>query len=263
MSARAVAHAGTRGRLRLVFGASGGRTALLGQFSAAPLHSQRALYLGPGGMAHVYAMSSSGGILRGDSHRIDVEVREGAAARVATQGATRIYGMDGGSAEQRVRARVLAGAYLELVPDPIIPYRGSRFRQRTELVVHEGAAAVCSEVVAPGRVAMGESLEYDELDLGTRAVSADGAPLVTDSAVLRPAKLAQFGVLGGRRAFGTAYVLCPGAGRLLPRVAELVSGCGGASELPGGAGLLVRVLGDEAMEKVRQVAAAVRAFRLG
>lgn len=260
---KAAAHAGTRGRLRLAFGLDGRRTVLREQFSEAPLHSQRALYLGPGGMAHVYVMSSSGGILRGDSHRIDVEVGAGAAARLATQGATRIYGMDGGSAEQSIRIEVFEGGYLELVPDPVIPYGGSRFSQYTELVMHGGAAAVCTEVVSPGRVAMGESLGYDLLRLDTRAVSGDGAPLVTDSAVLRPGSLEQFGVLGGRRAFGTAYVLCPGSAQLLPRVSELVSGCGGASELHGGAGLLVRVLGDDAAEKVRRVASLVRAFRLG
>ena len=257
------AHAGTRGRLRLAFGLDGRRTVLREQFSEAPLHSQRALHLGPGGMAHVYAMSSSGGILRGDSHRIDVEVGAGAAARLATQGATRIYGMDGGSAEQSIRIEVFEGGYLEMVPDPVIPYGGSRFRQDTEIVMHGGAAAVCTEVVSPGRVAMGESLEYDLLRLATRAVSAGGAPLLTDSAVLRPGSLEQFGVLGGRRAFGTAYVLCSGSAELLPRVSELVSGCGGASELPGGAGLLVRVIGGESAQKVRQVASLVRAFRLG
>lgn len=258
-------HAGTRGRLRLEFGLDGEKTVLLGQFSEPPLHSQRALHLGPGGMAHAYAMSSSGGVLRGDEHRVEIVVRRGAAARVTTQGATRIYGMDGGEASQSVRARVFEGAYLELAPDPIIPYGGSRFSQETELVVHEGAAAVCTEVVASGRHAMGESFEYDALRTRTRAVDARGAPLMTDAAVLGPGGTERFGVLGGHRTFGAAYVLCPGreTGALLPQLAELVSGCGGASELPGGAGLLVRVLGDRSLEKVRAAASAVRDFRLG
>lgn len=259
------AHAGIRGRLRLVFGLDGAKTVLAEQLSEAPLHSQRALYLGPDGMAHVYAMSSSGGILRGDNHRIEVVVRGGAAARVTTQGATRIYGMDGGEASQSVRAEVFEGAYLELAPDPIIPYGGSRFSQDTEIVVHEGAAAVCTEVITSGRVAMGESLEYDLLRTKTRAVGADGAPRMTDVAVLEPGRLERFGVLGEHRTFGTAYVLCPKkeADALLPDVAQLVSGCGGASALPGGAGLLARVLGGGSLEAVRAVAAAVRAFRLG
>lgn len=259
------AHAGTRGRLRLVFGQDGGKTVLTEQLSEAPLHSQRALHLGPGGMAHMYAMSSSGGILRGDDHRIEVAVRGGAAARVTTQGATRVYGMDGGEASQSIRAEVFEGAYLELAPDPIIPYGGSRFSQDTEIVMHEGAAAVCTEVVTSGRVAMGESFEYDLLRTRTRAVDAGGAPRMTDAAVLEPGRLGRFGVLGKHRTFGTAYVLCSKqeTDALLPDAARLVSGCGGASALPGGAGLLARVLGDESLEKVRAVAAAVRAFRLG
>ena len=262
MSAR---HAGTRGRLRLVFGLDGQKTVLREQFSEAPLHTQRALYLGPGGMAHAYAMSSSGGILRGDRHRIEVSVRAGAAVRLTTQGATRVYGMDGGEASQSVRAEVFGGAYLELAPDPVIPYGGSRFSQETELVMHEGATAVSTEVIAPGRAAMGESLEYDLLRTRTRAVSAGGAPLMTDAALLQPDRLARFGVLGEHRTFGTAYVLCgkEAAEALLPCMVRLAAGRGGASLLPGGAGILVRVLGEDALERVRAVESAVRAFRLG
>ena len=251
------AAAAARGRLRVVLESDGGRTVLREQFSAPPLHVQRAIYCEESleDMAHLYLMSSSGGILRGDRHRIEMVLGRDALAHVTTQGATRIYGMDGGRASQRTEITLGEGSYLEFIPDQIIPYAGSRFSQETVITAHKGASAVCSEVISPGRTAMGESFEYGSLFTRTRVVGGDGTPRFTDAAEMSPSAMRSFGVLGGSGAgtaatVGTAYVLCgaESAPELLHRILPRVSGLGGASITADGAGILVRLLGGDAAD---------------
>ena len=245
---------GKNGRLRAAFGlAGGGRTALVDVECEVPLAAQRAMYCdGPGGPAYLYVASVSGGLLQGDRCDVRIAAGRGAAAHVTTQGATRVYGMDADYAAQRVSVTAGEGSYLEIVPDQIIPYAGSRFCQSTDIEVREGAAVVCSEVVASGREAMGESFRYDVCCLRTAAFDGGGAPLLADAACLEPGRGGQsaLGAMGGRTAVGTVYVLAPrkAVRPLYERAAALLEGCAGvsagASRLRGDAGLLVRILGD-------------------
>lgn len=249
-----VGQAGKTGYLGLVFCTRGGRTVIGEQTSEVPLCVQRAMYCDESvpGMAYAYVASVSGGILQGDRYRIDVTMRRGSAAHVTTQGATRIYGMDSDSATQMIGITLEDDSYLEFVPDQIIPYRNSRFYQRTNLTVHDGATLVCSEVVTPGRTAMGESFEYDVCHLRTRAENQDGSLRLLDAASLEPKRrdLLRYGVLGGHAVVGSVYVLTdrarvPG---LYEETSSLLAGLdgvqGGASRARDDAAILVRLLGD-------------------
>ena len=243
---------GKTGVLRVAFHDDGaGKTVISDQFSKVPLHAQRAMHYDDScpGMAHMYIASVSGGILQGDKYRIDIAVGKGAMAHVTTQGATRVYGMDHGMAVQQVSAKLEDGAYLEFVPDQIIPYGGSRFRQETSLQVHDSATAVCSEIVAPGRVAMGEAFEYDLCHLKIRAANQDNVLRLIDAARLEPKRqrLGSFGVMGKHAIVGSAYILTrKNVQRLHDKINASISAnadiAGGASTARGG-GLLVRVLG--------------------
>ncbi len=250
----AVGKAGKKGALRLVFQRDGGGKTFIGeQFSEVPLHAQRALYCDERcpGMAHLYIVSASGGILQGDRYRIDITMKRGSMAHVTTQGATRIYGMDSNSAVQAVNVTLEEGAYLEFVPDQIIPYGGSRFYQETNLSVHDSATMVYSEIITPGRVAMGEAFEYDACYVKTRATNQEKILRFTDAANLEPKKqrLASFGVLGDSSVAGSVYILTEGKNvrDLHGRIRGVVSGggvSGGASVMRDGNGLLVRILGS-------------------
>lgn len=261
------------GKLRLVFRADprSGRTVLAEQLAEAPFCVQRALHydMGCPGMAHVYIASISGGILQGDAHSIRITVGAGALAHVTTQGATRIYGMDSGAAEQDIVVTLGEDSYMEMVPDQIIPYGGSRFRQRTILSVHDSATLICSEIVTPGRVAMGESFEYNLCHLETRAYNHERVLRLVDIARIEPGKqrLASNGVLGDRAVAGSVYVLtAPSRSvRLHAAINDLISESaeisGGASVIRGNAGLLVRVLADRtepARDAILKIAASVR-----
>ena len=284
-----VGRPGKTGMLRVDLARDGasGRTVIRRLRCRPPLHVQRALHCGDGddggnnnnnnnnsngrppGPACVYIASTSGGILQGDRYRIDIGVGEGARAHVTTQGATRVYGMDSDYATQAVNVTVGDGAYLELVPDQIIPYRDSRFYQEATLNVHSNATVVYAEVITPGRVAMGESFAYDVCHLKTVATDQDGNYRFVDVASIQPGTrdVSSLGVLGGHRVVGSAYILArrrdvPG---LYARIGEAISGngdvFGGVTVMKDDSGLLARVLGDGTEAVKGAILDAVAALR--
>lgn len=251
-----VGKTGKNGYLKAVFeDDSRGRTVVREQFSQAPLHMHRALYHDRHcpGMAYLYVMSTSGGILQGDRYRMDITLRKDSMVHVTTQGATRIYGMNANWATQMVNVTLESGAYMELVPDQIIPYKGSRFHQSVSLNVHESAVLVCSEMVAPGRVAMGESFAYDVCHLKTAARNHMGVPRFVDIADMEPSwqEMASLGVMGGHDMVGSVYILAPRQDVLKledlihARISRGGNYSAGVSRMKGDSGLLVRILGDQ------------------
>jgi len=73
------------------------KTYIKSLLSKAPFLIQKAMYPDTGypHFAHIYMMSSSGGILQGDEQKIDVAMGRNSAARITTQSATKIYKMEG------------------------------------------------------------------------------------------------------------------------------------------------------------------------
>jgi len=137
----------------------------------------------------VHLNNVSGGVLAGDRLALDVEVEAGAAAQITTTGATRLYRHRVGAAdsEQRARFSVGDGAILEYLPDPVIPYAGSRHKQRTEIRLGRGSTLFWWEILAPGRHAAGELFAFERLRVQTEVYAGPRAVLREDY-LLEPAR---------------------------------------------------------------------------
>ena len=135
----------------------------------------------------VHLNNISGGVLAGDRLALDVEVEERAAAQITTTGATRLYRHRAGAAdsEQRTRFSVGDDGLLEYLPDAVIPYRGSRHVQGTEIRLGRRATLFWWEVLAPGRLAAGERFAFDRLRVQT-AVYAGLRPILQEDYLLNP-----------------------------------------------------------------------------
>jgi urease accessory protein len=235
-----------------------GKTVVKEQYSKIPLFTQRALYLEESlpSMAYIYIMSPSGGILQGDRYRMDIVLKNKACAHITTQGATRVYRMERNYATQIVNVVVDEGCYLEFVPDQIIPFRDSRFYQTVNLKVHDNGTMIYSEMIVPGRVASGESFQYDICYMKALAKNQKDMLRFIDIAILEPKKrnLNTVGILGTFDVVGSTYILTKA-----DYVKELRDGInsglqkfthfsGGASILPYNSGLIVRMLGNVASD---------------
>jgi urease accessory protein len=235
-----------------------GKTVVKEQYSKVPLFTQRALYLEESlpSMAYIHIMSPSGGILQGDRYRMDIVLKNKACAHITTQGATRVYRMERNYATQIVNVFVDDGSYLEFIPDQIIPYRDSRFYQTVNLKVHDNGTMIYSEMIVPGRVASGESFQYDICYMKALAKNQKDTLRFIDVAILEPKKrnLKTFGILGTFDVVGSTYILTK-ADYVKELKDEINSGLhkfthisGGASILPYNSGVIVRMLGNVASD---------------
>ncbi|MET3862188.1 urease accessory protein [Dietzia sp. 2505] len=259
-----------------------GRTVLAGRYQKSPLQVMRSLYVDPV-LPHVpvtYLMSTGGGVVGGDRLDIDVRLADGAHAVITTQAATRIHRMDAGFATQNVALTLGSGSVCEWVPDPLIPYAGSRFQQRLRATVPEDAVLVVSDVLTAGRVARGERWAVDALVSQVELSRPDGTPVVVDTTRIVGGE-GGVGpdddmVTGGSDAVGTLFVLAPGPATDLAVSMRAAIGSSesvrwgevrcGVSTLPEGCGAWARVVGGtpEAVEAaVRAVWSAARGHVLG
>lgn len=269
-----------------------GRTVLADRYQKSPLQVMRPLYVDPV-LPHVpvtYLMSTGGGVVGGDRLDIDVRMADRSHSVITTQAATRIHRMDAGFATQDVALTLGAGAVCEWVPDPLIPYAGSRFQQRLRATIPEDAVLVVSDVLTAGRVARGERWAVDALVSQVELARPDGTPVVVDTTRIMGRAGAGVGagvgagqtgpdddmVTGGSDAIGTLFVLAPGPAADLAASMRAAIGSSvgvrwdevrcGVSTLPEGCGAWARVVGGspEAVDAaVRAVWSAARKHVLG
>ncbi|WP_326835493.1 urease accessory protein UreD [Amycolatopsis rhabdoformis] len=245
---------GKLGVLDLALAPRGGTTRVVRQYQRAPLHIYRPIHLDPHrpDMAFVFLQQQGDGFVQGDRYRVDVDCADGSAVHLTTQASTKVYGARDNYATQLLNLRAGAGAVLEYLPDPVVPFRGSRLYQRTTVTLAPDATVLLGEVLLPGRVARGETHCYDLYRAELEARRTDGALLFADTLRLRPGGAGDPGspaTLGGYQVVGSFTAL---SDRMPP--AELVAALraelapvpevfAGVSELPAGCGAGVRVLG--------------------
>lgn len=269
---------GKVGRVSLRFARRGDRTVLADLYRQAPLLVQRALYWDEAmpEMACVFVLTTSGGVLQGDRLRIDLALEPGAWAHVTTQSAMKIQAMDANYAAQ-VQDIVLAeDAYLEYLPEPIIPYRNSRFITHTRLTLPESATVVYAEIQLPGRKYHrdGEIFQYDLFSSTVVGARPAGPDLFVEKFRIEPDRFGvdRLGVMNDFHVFATVLLLTAPdrAEEVLDRTPPIGDPTGplaaGANRLPNQAGLIYRVLGMETepvRAQVRQFCADARRAVVG
>ena len=266
-----------------------GRTALGAQSFRAPVHIGKGHWDGDTGTLTVHTVNATAGLFAGDAVDWRVCVEPGARLRLVSPSATRVFrharpGLEGKSGEDARTDQTFhvggAGAWLEVRPEGFIPHAGSRHRQTVRLDVESGGAALLCEIIAPGRVASGESWVFERLRWALD-ISHAGRPVVRERWDLQPAQRPESLAgwrLEGRGGFAAApfhaslYLIGAGAQALDGLQEEDAGGSSGpgsvcwigASRLSGGAGWMVKVLaadGAVLRRTLRKVRAALLAAR--
>lgn len=268
----AVGRPGKVGLLELAFEKIAGRTELTGHYQKSPLQIMRPLYFDPArpDLAVTFLMSTGGGILQADRLRTDLRCGADTAVHLTTQAATKVYRMEHDYATQLVNLTAGPRAYVEYLPEPVIPFVDSRLYQRTVLTVDPDATVLAGETVLAGRLARGERNAYRVFASDLEVRRPDGELVALDTVRLEPSPTGGGGVTGpavlaGHDVMSSLYVLSPLAppGRIADVLHEAVAGCGrssggllyGVSVLPQDSGAWLRLLGSD----TRAVAAALRA----
>jgi urease accessory protein len=249
------------------------KTVITKQFSQVPLQIQRAVYPENSlpGMAYLYIISPSGGILQGDRYKTDIIMKNNAVSHITTQGATRIYSMNSNSASQMVNITLDENCYLEYIPDQIIPYQNSRYYQKVNLNIHDDATLIYSEVLTPGRIAMNESFDYDICYLRTYCKNQNKKFRCLENMKIEPKKydMKTKGVLGKYNIVGTVYVLTKKD--KIQKLDEIINEkiekseliTSGTSILPNESGIIVKILGNNTENIFEKIYDIVKVTRKG
>ena len=142
-----------------------GRTSLGDQSVRAPFHISKPYWDEDARTLVVQVVNPTAGILAGDRLESEIRVDPGASVLMTTPSASRVFRMADGAAESRQRLVVANGAWLEVLPEPLVPHRGSRFRQVTEVDIEPAGGLFYVDQIMPGRLGFGEAWTWTELRL--------------------------------------------------------------------------------------------------
>lgn len=222
-----------------------------------PLIVQQELYFDAEmpGMPCVYILSSGAANVDGDRYAIDIALKKGAMAFISSGAATKLAEMKNNYSGMKQTITLEENAYLEYLPEPVIPCRHSRYISDTKIVIDASAAMFYSEIYMPGRkyYREGELFAYDVLSVCAHAQRPDGEQLFREKFVIEPVRgyVRSLGVMDFYDVFANVIVLAPKekADEIYERTEAFIDRqkrlAQGITRLPGNAGLLFRALGME------------------
>lgn len=249
---------GKHGYLNLGFELDGsGKSIMRDLDRRAPLIVQQELYFDEElpEMPCVYILSSGGPNVDGDRYCQNFTLRKGAMAFISTGAATKLAEMKRNYSGLEQNIVLEEDAYLEYLPEPIIPCRNTRFISDTSITIHPTASLFYSEIFMPGRKYYkdGELFAYDILSVCCHAARPDNEQLFREKFIIDPkvTDVRQTGIMHGYDVFANVVVLTPpdkaaeiydATEPFIDRERQLAAGI---THLPNGAGLLYKVLGME------------------
>lgn len=165
-------------------------------------------YLQNDAQACYYIMNPGGGYVDGDQYKIDLQLSKQAELLLTTQSATKIYKSPNRPVTQEVNVTLKEGSLLEYLPDPIIGYRNSGYKQTTVVNMEQGTCYIATDIITSGWDSEGHLFSYNLLDLHTQ-VNYEGSLVVLDHIRLTPGSqsISSIGLLEGYTHFGTMLVI--------------------------------------------------------
>ncbi|MEH6499009.1 MAG: urease accessory protein UreD [Pseudoalteromonas distincta] len=239
-----------------------GVTFLARQQVGYPFHVGRVLRRAadPGPMATVLLQSCSGGVFEGEDLGLEVSVGANAMVHLSTGASTIVHSMQKNSAHQRVSLQVGKNAILEYLPKPTILFSGAQFTNEVEVSLDEQASLILWDVcLSHGPDGNPERFGYYRNVIRVR--DEHGHLKILDRMCIQGADLseAKIGVNGGLGTFGTLFIVTRkvNSSVLIESMRNVMfedaENYAGASELPGGIGVCVRVLAKSAAGITKQL----------
>ncbi len=258
---------GKHGRLVMHFELdSEGRSVMRRLERRTPYIVQRELYFDEAmpEMPCVYILSSGGPQIDGDRYEMEVSIARNAFAHISTGAATKVAEMRHNFAGTTQRFTLGEGAYLEYLPEPLIPCRNARLAMSTRITAAPTATMLYAGILSSGRrhYGAGERFAYDLVMIETTAERPSGTLLAKESMVVKP-KERHPAIIGAMEHYDLyANVLLitePHHAESVYEATPPLSGNGimaAATRLPNRCGLSYKILGSDT-EPVKR---AVRAF---
>lgn len=170
--------------------------------------------------AVVIASSYGGGLVAGDEVSVEINLGSEATAYFGTQASTKVYrSLSGRGCRQQLTVTAAEDAAIAVLPDPVVPFAGSRYEQRQRFDLHPAASLILLDWFTAGRSARGERWAFEsyaarnDIYVGERHLLADAVRLDSGlSPIDAPHRTGRFGcfatlVLVGPRLAKSASML--------------------------------------------------------
>lgn len=228
-------------RLELALVSRDGKTYMDRRLTKNQLSVSRPLGISPG-MESFYLINTAGGIVQGDRLDTRITLGKGCRAHIMTQSANKIYGMERNCAVQRTSIEMKEGAYLEYVPEPSIPYAGSRSFQLNKVKLHKNSMMFYWDIAYPGRYGRNEEFGCD-VYYSCLEIYVGKEPALIDTVLMDPDRQdpKKAGIMGGNRFFANVYVYADDYNKF-EKSLEKQSHCVNHAGI-----LIIRILGNDSL----------------
>ncbi len=228
------------------------RTFIKNLKTKSPILVQKALYSDPSNpnKAHIYLMSSAGGMLQGDTLKIDITARKNTETYVTTQAATKIYKSENQNCCQHVKILVQKDSFLEYLPKQIIPHKHAKFFQDVNIRIDTSSTLIYSEIISAGRIAYGEKFDFNSVRLRFNCTDQNGGILFSESSNLEPQnnKTKFNSLFGNQNLYSVIYIVSQkiDSEKLCLQIYEFfkTNSLIGCSQLPNNSGVVIRILSN-------------------
>ncbi|ELU16965.1 hypothetical protein CAPTEDRAFT_102157 [Capitella teleta] len=120
----------------------------------------------------IYPIFYGGGLVEGDCTDVTLKIGDECAALLTTQGSTKVYSCkDAGVTKQATKCFVGPGAFLALLPDPIVPFKQADYFQSQSIDMASSSNIVVLDWVTAGRIARKEVWDFTRFGSKSCALS--------------------------------------------------------------------------------------------
>ncbi|RYL89307.1 urease accessory protein UreD [Sporolactobacillus sp. THM7-4] len=206
-----------------------------------------------------------GGYLQGDQYDIRLSLKRNAEVYLTTQAATKIYKSDKDGVSQHTKIQMENCSVLEYVPDPIIPYKDSYYRQVQNIEMDHSCSLFLSGILTSGYDPNNVKFPFKQIDLTTKIIYDNQLKVFDRLHFFKEDPMKSGELMGNFTHLGTIVVIYPSfhksdlnlLRKLLPQNDELISG---VTQLPI-PGLMIRLLGYRTLDIEKQIHSTLSFFR--
>ncbi|KAK56132.1 urease accessory protein UreD [Staphylococcus lugdunensis] len=198
------------GQLDLTVFHNGKRSVARNIFFEKALKVMRPVYLNQSKIPTFYIVNVGGGYLDGDRYRMNINIDNGAAVTLTSQGATKIYKTLSDRVEQYQTFNIAQDGYMEYVADPIIAYENAKFFQHNVFNLKDNASMFYTDILTPGYSTTDKNFTYHYMHL-INEIYINEALVTYDNLLMDPNKtnMNSIGYMEHYTHIGSAYCIHP------------------------------------------------------
>ncbi|MET1250190.1 urease accessory protein UreD [Sporolactobacillus sp. STCC-11] len=254
-----------RGELELFFEKKKNKTIASHVYFHGALKVIRPQYDRGSGRIKYILVNLGGGYLQGDQYTIRLSLKDNAEVHLTTQAATKIYKSERDSVLQQIAIQMKNSSILEYIPNPIIPYKDSHYRQLQHIEMDHSSALFLSEILTSGYDPNNAKFSFKQVDLTTKVIYDNQLSVFDRLRFFKDDPLTSKELMGNFTHLGSIIAIYPSfhnadlnvLRKWLPYNKELISGVTKLS-IPG---LMIRFLGYRTQDIEEQIQSALMFFR--